>query len=245
MAAVIRRLVACLLLTGVAAACGSDDSTSAQGQDPEASSTNDDGTSVETGDDVEVEILGSSRVSTSTTTGSDDADEDGAQRDSSTRSGQTGTGGNADTESGSDSRADSPVPTVVLSPELQAELDAVIQVSTTATQADSAELESRSTEIIEAWWFNSEDRSYEELADELVATDAVSLEFADQWRTQGSQIVENQSTSTEVLAIVPVRVEDDNATVQVTSTGTEGIESVSFFEFELEGRDWTLVEVVS
>lgn len=257
MTAAVKGLVACLLLVAVAAACGSDESTSASSSEGDTT-VNTGGDSVETDDDVEVEILGSSRASTSTTTDSDDnSDEVSSESESASGTQAAGSseitgsgnlGGATGSSSGNDTDSEGisgPVPTTALTAAQRAELEAVIQVSTTSPAGDVVALEETANEIIEAWWFNPQDRSFGDLADELTESSAVSAEFADVWRQQSANPVEDQSGSTELVAVVPVRVEEDNATVQVASTNDAGSESVSFFEFELYEGDWTLVEVIS
>ncbi len=249
MAAAFRGVIAVLMLFGVAAACGSDESTTARSEDSETSVNAEEQDSVETGDDVEVEILGSSRASTNTTIDSD-AEGDTELLDSPATAAARSAEGTISTRviaGTEDSPAASagPVATTLLTAEQQAELDAVIQVSTTSPARDAAQLEDTANEIIEAWWFNSQDRNFGELADELTQSNAVSAEFAEVWRQQAANLVEDQSNTTELVAVIPVRVEQDNATVQVAATNEAGTESVSFFEFELDEGDWTLVEVIS
>ena len=79
----------------------------------------------------------------------------------------------------------------------------------------------------------------------MSSSGAVTDGFADAWRAQSSQVVEDQSDNLEVIAVVPVRVESDNATVQVASTNSSSEESVTFFEFVLDDSEWKLLEVIS
>ncbi len=143
-----------------------------------------------------------------------------------------------------DEDEDSEQTTTTVDPDVEAALDTVIEVSTTAPADDQAAINEVGESVVTAWWFNESGETYGDLADRLLDEGLITQDMAAAWRANPAQAVEDRTGEVEIVSMNAVRVEPDNASFQISSSEVgEDEETLTFLEFILVDGMWKVTEV--